>query len=69
MQTYTSLKEDAVDDMRIALVVDAELFRLDALIRWLDSADMRVRAMAVQRGDDARGPVPVASRPSLDVVS
>lgn len=46
MQAYTTLKEDAVDDMRVALVVDAELFRLDALIRWLDSADARVRAMA-----------------------
>jgi DNA-binding PadR family transcriptional regulator len=46
MQAYTSLKEEAVDDMRVALVVDAELFRLDALIRWLDSADARVRAMA-----------------------
>ena len=46
MQTYTRLKEDALDDVRVALVVDAELFRLDALIRWLDSADARVRALA-----------------------
>jgi DNA-binding PadR family transcriptional regulator len=46
MQTYTRLKEDALDDVRVALVVDAELFRLDALIRWLDSADARVRAVA-----------------------
>jgi DNA-binding PadR family transcriptional regulator len=46
MQQYTRLKEDALDDVRVALVVDAELFRLDALIRWLDSADARVRALA-----------------------
>ena len=45
MQTYTRLKEEAVDDVRVALVVDAELFRLDALIRWVDSAHARVRAM------------------------
>ena len=54
MQTYTRLKEDALDDVRVALVVDAELFRLDALIRWLDSADARVRALATDRTTTAR---------------
>lgn len=68
MQTYTRLKEDAVDDVRIALVVDAELFRLDALIRWLDSADMRVRAMAVRRADEAPAALSVVPRRSIDVV-
>src|SRR5947208_1477763 len=45
MQRYTRLKEDALDDVGVALVVDAEIFRLDALIRWLDSADARVRRL------------------------
>jgi DNA-binding PadR family transcriptional regulator len=43
MQQYTRLKEYESDDVGVALVVDAELFRLDALIRWLDAADARLR--------------------------
>ena len=30
-------------DMSLALVVDAELFRLDAVVRWLDAADGRIK--------------------------
>src|ERR1700730_8125321 len=37
MQQWTHLKEDEAEhDLNLALVVDAELFRLDAVIRWLD---------------------------------
>jgi DNA-binding PadR family transcriptional regulator len=44
MQQWTRIKEEeAADDLGLALVVDAELFRLDALTRWLDSADGRLR--------------------------
>jgi DNA-binding PadR family transcriptional regulator len=44
MQEYTRLKEDAHDDeIDLALVVDAELFRLDAAIRWLDAVDSRLK--------------------------
>ncbi len=44
MQQYTRLKEDAADDeLGLALVVDAELFRLDAVIRWLDAVDGRLK--------------------------
>jgi DNA-binding PadR family transcriptional regulator len=44
MQQYTRLKEDAPeDDLGLTLVADAELFRIDAVIRWLDAADARVR--------------------------
>lgn len=44
MQQWTRLKEDAApDDLAFALVVDAELFRLDSVIRWLDAADGRLR--------------------------
>ncbi len=44
MQHYTSVKAEAAeDDVALGLVVDAELFRLEAAIRWLDSAEVRLR--------------------------
>ena len=44
MQHFTSLKADADEgDVGFLLVVDAELFRLDAVVRWLDAADARFR--------------------------
>jgi DNA-binding PadR family transcriptional regulator len=44
MQEYTRLKdEETADDLGLALVVDAELFRLDSLIRWLDTVDGRLK--------------------------
>ena len=44
MQRYTAVKADAdEDDVPLALVVDAELFRLEAAVRWLDTADARLR--------------------------
>jgi DNA-binding PadR family transcriptional regulator len=57
MQEWTRLKEYAADrDLGFALVVDAELFRLDAVIRWLDAADGRIK-----RSDfDSRGSAPPA---------
>lgn len=43
MQQYTRLKAEAADgDIGLALVVDAELFRLDAVVRWLDAVDGRL---------------------------
>lgn len=46
MQRFTALKADAPpDDVALALVADAELFRLDAAIRWLDSAEVRLRQL------------------------
>jgi DNA-binding PadR family transcriptional regulator len=56
MQEWTRLKEYAADrDLSFALVVDAELFRLDSVIRWLDAADGRIKRAAVDP------PVAVAS--------
>jgi hypothetical protein len=47
MQEWTRLKtHDDGDDLNFALVVDAELFRLDAVIRWLDAADGRLARAA-----------------------
>jgi DNA-binding PadR family transcriptional regulator len=42
MQQWTRLKEDE-SDLGQALVVDAELFRLDAVVRWLDAAGARIK--------------------------
>jgi DNA-binding PadR family transcriptional regulator len=44
MQRYTHLKAEASDnDVAHALVVDAQLFRLEGVIRWLDTADIRLK--------------------------
>jgi DNA-binding PadR family transcriptional regulator len=49
MQQWTRLKEDEADlDLNLALVVDAELFRLDALVRWLDAASGRLKRAATE---------------------
>jgi len=43
MQRYTHLKAEASEgDVGLALVVDAEVFRLEAVVRWLDAADARL---------------------------
>jgi DNA-binding PadR family transcriptional regulator len=58
MQQWTRLKDDEADfDLGLALVVDAELFRLDSVIRWLDAADGRLKRAAA---DESPAPVPAA---------
>jgi DNA-binding PadR family transcriptional regulator len=58
MQRYTQVKAAAgVDEMALALVADAELFRLEALVRWLDSADVRLKRQPPPM------PAPVADAP------
>jgi len=62
MQRYTHVKAEAApDDLSLALVADAELFRLEAIVRWLDATDARLR----QLGADART-VPVTAPDSTD---
>ncbi len=47
MQQYTRLKGDASsEEIGLALVVDAELFRLEAVVRWLDAVDGRLTRVA-----------------------
>jgi DNA-binding PadR family transcriptional regulator len=49
MQEWTRLKEYAADrDLGFALVVDAELFRLDSVVRWLDAADGRIKRAGLE---------------------
>ena len=56
MQEYTRLKEDlGSDEVALGLVVDAELFRLDGVIRWLDAADGRIKR---------QGPLPSFEAPA-----
>jgi DNA-binding PadR family transcriptional regulator len=57
MQQWTGLKEDEAEfDLAFGLAVDAELFRLDSVVRWLDAADGRLRRAAL----DPPGPAPAA---------
>jgi DNA-binding PadR family transcriptional regulator len=59
MQEWTRLKEYAADrDLGFALVVDAELFRLDAVIRWLDAADGRIKRAAFNSAGSAPSGLP-----------
>jgi DNA-binding PadR family transcriptional regulator len=59
MQQWTRLKDDeAESDLGLALVVDAELFRLDSVIRWLDAADGRLKRAAVETPEPAPWPLP-----------
>jgi DNA-binding PadR family transcriptional regulator len=57
MQQWTRIKEnESESDMGLALVVDAELFRLDSVIRWLDAADGRIKragALTAKSAEDA----------------
>ena len=55
MQQWTHLKEDESRfDLNFALVVDAEVYRLDSLVRWLDTAGGRLKRAAA--GVDAPAP-------------
>jgi Virulence activator alpha C-term len=46
MQSYTRIKAEAAeDDVPLALVADAELFRLEGIVRWLDAADVRLKQL------------------------
>jgi DNA-binding PadR family transcriptional regulator len=64
MQQWTRLKEDdsARHDLSLALAVDAELFRLDAVVRWLDAAAARIKRIAV---DPPVEPAPNPAPPRL----
>jgi len=71
MQRYSHLKAAAADDIGLALIADAELFRLDGIVRWLDAADARLRLQSAPGpagGPAAAGmPPPVPRRPGAGV--
>jgi DNA-binding PadR family transcriptional regulator len=61
MQQWTRLKEDESRfDLSFALMVDAELFRLDSVVRWLDAADGRLKRTATERSEPAPPAMPAA---------
>jgi len=48
MQRYTQIKASAAaSDVALALVADAEVFRLEAIVRWLDAADVRLKQLPI----------------------
>jgi DNA-binding PadR family transcriptional regulator len=63
MQQWTRMKEDESQfDLAFALAVDAELFRLDSVVRWLDSADGRLRRAMSEPPPERTVPLPNARR-------
>jgi len=62
MQEWTRIKEtEAIGDqadLSLALVVDAELFRLDAVVRWLDAEDGRIKRAADPATEPPSTPTP-----------
>jgi DNA-binding PadR family transcriptional regulator len=70
MQEYTRLKAGAGDDeVSLALVLDAELFRLDAAVRWLDAAAARAkrRSRNATSGNRTAATRPVRAARSVEV--
>jgi DNA-binding PadR family transcriptional regulator len=67
MQRYTRIKAEAAeDDVPLALVADAELFRLEAIVRWLDAADVRLKRLPSSPTAPAADPSP-QSAPAVEV--
>jgi DNA-binding PadR family transcriptional regulator len=65
MQEWTRIKEGGTDsDLSLALAVDAELFRLDSVVRWLDAVDTRLKRAAAAGGQvrPASAPLPKQRR-------
>jgi len=67
MQQWTRIKEDEADgSLGVALAVDAELFRLDSVVRWLDVADARLKRAradtAAPKPERVRAPLPQRRR-------
>ena len=58
MQWYTHLKADS--DIGLALLADSELFRLEAVVRWLDTIDARIKQLPAPL---PLAPVPVTRPP------
>ena len=65
MQRYTAVKAAAAeDDIALALVVDAELFRIEGISRWLDSAETRLARGLPRVPDTARPTTPAPTTPA-----
>jgi len=50
MQEYTHLKTEMSSvDIELGIVVDSELFRVEAIVRWIDAADARLKRAPASR--------------------
>jgi len=55
MQEWTRLKECTSErEVAVALAIDAELFRLESVVRWLDAADGRLKRAASDGDGDGQ---------------
>ncbi len=67
MQRYTRIKAEAAeDDVPLALVADAELFRLEGIVRWLDAADVRLKQLPSPTPAQV-SELPLESTPPMEV--
>jgi DNA-binding PadR family transcriptional regulator len=65
MQHFWRLKaEMAADDIGLALITDAEMFRLEGIVHWLDAADIRLKQYLAAGNVASREGTPSA-QPSL----
>jgi hypothetical protein len=63
MQQWTHIKEDGDPaDLNSGLAIDAELFRLDSAVRWLDAAEARIKRAKA----DAESPFANRATPASD---
>ena len=68
MQGYTRAKAAAAEaDTPLALVADAELFRLEAIVRWLDAADVRLKQLPPAAGPAAAVDLPLEQPRTTEV--
>ena len=66
MRQFARLKENAAeDDLGLLLVADAELFRLEAAVRWVDTAEARLGRLP--QPFTAPAAAPASARPTLKV--
>jgi DNA-binding PadR family transcriptional regulator len=61
MREYARVKDATPGEVNLAMVADAEIFRLDAQVRWLDSVESRLAESAMS-SEAAEGPPRVLRR-------
>ena len=66
MQEWTRLKEYTAErDLGFGLAVDAELFRLEAVVRWLDAAEGRIKRSSSESVERPTVALPKAPRKAV----
>jgi DNA-binding PadR family transcriptional regulator len=66
MQQWTRIKEESgAGDLSMGLAVDAEIFRLDSVVRWLNAAEARIRRAAADQAAAQDAAVDTKTAPEL----